>query len=58
MTLDTNEFIRRFLIHVLPGGFHRDPSPPRKNLGLVADTACRFDCVRKTKPLDRRVALG
>jgi hypothetical protein len=23
MTLDANEFIRRFLIHVLPGGFHR-----------------------------------
>ncbi len=23
MTLDTNEFIRRFLMHVLPQGFHR-----------------------------------
>jgi hypothetical protein len=23
MTLDTHEFIRRFLLHVLPGGFHR-----------------------------------
>jgi hypothetical protein len=23
MTLDTHEFIRRFLMHVLPGGFHR-----------------------------------
>jgi hypothetical protein len=23
MTLPTNEFIRRFLIHVLPSGFHR-----------------------------------
>ena len=23
MTLDANEFIRRFLIHTLPGGFHR-----------------------------------
>jgi Putative transposase len=23
MTLDTSEFIRRFLIHVLPKGFHR-----------------------------------
>ena len=23
MTLDTGEFIRRFLIHVLPKGFHR-----------------------------------
>ena len=23
MTLDTHDFIRRFLIHVLPSGFHR-----------------------------------
>jgi len=23
MTLDANEFIRRFLIHALPDGFHR-----------------------------------
>ena len=23
MTLDTSEFIRRFLMHVLPAGFHR-----------------------------------
>jgi hypothetical protein len=23
MTLDPAEFIRRFLLHVLPGGFHR-----------------------------------
>ena len=23
MTLDADEFIRRFLIHVLPDGFHR-----------------------------------
>jgi putative transposase len=23
MTLDAREFIRRFLIHVLPNGFHR-----------------------------------
>jgi hypothetical protein len=23
MTLDTDEFMRRFLLHVLPGGFHR-----------------------------------
>jgi hypothetical protein len=23
MTLDTSEFIRRFLMHVLPSGFHR-----------------------------------
>jgi hypothetical protein len=29
MTLDTHEFIRRFLMHVLPKGFHR-----------IAITAC------------------
>ncbi|BAO92812.1 putative transposase (plasmid) [Caballeronia cordobensis] len=23
MTLETGEFMRRFLLHVLPGGFHR-----------------------------------
>jgi hypothetical protein len=23
MTLDTHEFMRRFLLHVLPRGFHR-----------------------------------
>jgi hypothetical protein len=34
MTLSTNEFIRRFLIHVLPGGFHRI-----RHYGLFANTA-------------------
>ncbi len=33
MTLDTDEFIRRFLIHVLPQGFHRI-----RHYGLVANT--------------------
>jgi len=33
MTLDTSEFIRRFLIHVLPCGFHRV-----RHYGLVANT--------------------
>ena len=33
MTLDTDEFIRRFLIHVLPGGFHR-----LRHYGLLANT--------------------
>jgi hypothetical protein len=32
MTLDTNEFIRRFLIHVLPSGFHRI-----RHYGLLAN---------------------
>jgi hypothetical protein len=34
MTLPTSEFIRRFLIHVLPGGFHRI-----RHYGLFANTA-------------------
>ena len=33
MTLPTHEFIRRFLIHVLPGGFHRI-----RHYGLFANT--------------------
>ena len=39
MTLTADEFIRRFLIHVLPGGFHRIrhygflANPQRKELG-------------------------
>jgi Putative transposase len=32
MTLDANEFIRRFLIHMLPGGFH-----PIRHYGLFAN---------------------
>jgi len=34
MTLPTSEFIRRFLIHVLPGGFHRI-----RHYGLFANAA-------------------
>jgi hypothetical protein len=35
MTLATDEFIRRFLIHVLPRGFHRI-----RHYGLLAKAAC------------------
>jgi Putative transposase/Transposase zinc-binding domain len=35
MTLATNEFIRRFLTHVLPKGFHRI-----RHYGLLAKSAC------------------
>jgi hypothetical protein len=35
MTLATNEFIRRFLIHVLPKGLHRI-----RHYGLFAKAAC------------------
>jgi hypothetical protein len=36
MTLATDEFIRRFLLHVLPGGFHRI-----RHYGLLANAARR-----------------
>lgn len=36
MTLATDEFIRRFLLHVLPKGFHRI-----RHYGLLASAACK-----------------
>ncbi len=45
MTLDTNEFIRRFLIHVLPGGFHRI-----RHYGLFASGA-RIDNIARAREL-------
>jgi hypothetical protein len=62
MTLATDEFIRRFLIHVLPHGFHRirqlPPHPPlrplrqrraRRELGAGAPTARRPDAPRRAR---------
>jgi hypothetical protein len=34
MTLDIGEFIRRFLIHVLPKGFHRNRRIRLNTLGI------------------------
>ena len=34
MTLDADEFIRRFLIHVLPDGFHRIRHPVSETAGF------------------------
>ena len=45
MTLATNEFIRRFLIHVLPKGFHRI-----RHYGLFANTV-RKDNLAKARAL-------
>ena len=45
MTLDPGEFIRRFLIHVLPSGFHRI-----RHYGLFANTA-RADNLTKARAL-------
>ena len=36
MTLTANEFMRRFLLHVLPGGFHRI-----RHYGMIANTGRR-----------------
>ena len=41
MTLATDEFIRRFLIHVLPSGFHRI-----RHYGLFAKGACADNIAR------------
>jgi hypothetical protein len=41
MTLAINEFIRRFLIHVLPRGFHRI-----RHYGLLARTSCADNIAR------------
>jgi len=45
MTLETDEFIRRFLIHVLPSGFHRI-----RHYGLFANTV-RADNLLKAREL-------
>ena len=41
MTLTTDEFIRRFLLHVLPSGFHRI-----RHYGLLANAGRRDHLVR------------
>jgi hypothetical protein len=45
MTLKTDEFIRRFLIHVLPSGFHRI-----RHYGLLAN-ARRADNIKRAREL-------
>ena len=45
MTLETDEFIRRFLIHVLPGGFHRI-----RHYGLLANSG-RRDNLKRAREL-------
>ena len=41
MTLAPGEFIRRFLLHVLPKGFHRI-----RHYGLLASTGCKVNIAR------------
>ena len=47
MTLDAHEFIRRFLIHVLPNGFHRI-----RHYGLLASGVKADNLVLARKLLD------
>ncbi len=46
MTLTTDEFIRRFLLHVLPNGFHRI-----RHYGLIANAGRRDNLTRARKLL-------
>src|SRR3989475_8885898 len=47
MTLGANEFMRRFLLHVLPGGFHRI-----RHYGLLANAARKNNLARIRVLLD------
>jgi hypothetical protein len=44
MTLAPDEFIRRFLLHVLPKGFHRI-----RHYGLLASATCKANIARARK---------
>jgi hypothetical protein len=44
MTLAPDEFIRRFLLHVLPKGFHRI-----RHYGLLASAGCKTNIARATE---------
>ena len=41
MTLSADEFIKRFLLHVLPKGFHRI-----RHCGLLASASCKTNIAR------------
>ena len=59
MTLDADEFIRRFLLHVLPHGFHRI-----RHYGLLARPSCADNIARArellavTMPQDHNADAG
>src|SRR5262249_31978469 len=48
MTLDAHEFIRRFLLHVLPDGFHRI-----RHYGLFANATRAANVAKARTLLDR-----
>ena len=47
MTLATDEFMRRFLLHVLPSGFHRI-----RHYGSIANAGCRENLARARELLN------
>jgi hypothetical protein len=51
MTLTKDEFIRRFLLHVLPSGFHRI-----RHYGLTANTGRKKNLDKARKLLKVKVA--
>jgi Putative transposase len=53
MTLSSQEFMRRFLLHVLPGGFHRI-----RHYGLLANGSRRADLARVREALHVVAALA
>ena len=52
MTLAPGEFIRRFLLHVLPKGFHRI-----RHYGLLATTTCKANIARARELIAAPVAV-
>jgi len=53
MTLHAAEFIRRFLVHVLPQGFHRI-----RRYGLLASAGCKANVARARELLAVPMAAG
>jgi len=53
MTLALDEFIRRFLLHVLPKGFHRI-----RHFGLLASAACKANIARARELIAAPVQSG
>ena len=51
MTLSADEFIRRFLLHVLPKGFHRI-----RHYGLLASASCKANIARARQLIDAPMA--
>jgi Putative transposase len=53
MTLSADEFVRRFLLHVLPKGFHRI-----RHYGLLASAGCKPNIARARELIAAPVPAG